>query len=225
MKINNDLKEKLSAYALAILESNKRFNLTGHSTVEAIYQNLILKSIVPLSNIDVPRGTSCIDLGSGSGIPGIPIALYFPDLHVTLIEVNEKKSMFLKNIVSRLSINNISVQCSRAEEIALKPDYREQYSLLLSRAFQNLYITLEIGASFIKIGGLLYVYSNQTIDDLSEQQLCHIELLGLLPLDHIQHERFCVDNSGLLFKKNNSTPAGFPRRYSIMKKKSKIIME
>lgn len=225
MNIDGELKENLELYAHAIHNSNKRFNLTGHTSIDEIYQDLIVRSIKPISEINVPRGTTCIDLGSGSGIPGIPVALYFPQLSVTLIEVNEKKAFFLKSIISRLSIQNISVVCERAEDVASDPDFIEKFNFLLSRAFQNIYITLEIGASFLTIGGMFYIYSNKTIEEIPSELLCHIQELGLSSLSYNYYETYHIEKCGLLFRKEKKTPSQFPRSYSVMKRKSKNITE
>lgn len=158
--IPDEINRKLKEYARLIYEHNKTTNITGLKDTEYIYNELILGSITPLKHVNVPRGTSFIDIGTGAGIPGIPLLLYFGDnMKGVLVDSNNKKIKFLLNAINTLGINDIvTVIQGRVEEIAKEKAYRDSFDFAVSRAFAHPLMALEYGLPFVKPGGWLYIY-------------------------------------------------------------------
>jgi 16S rRNA (guanine527-N7)-methyltransferase len=100
------------------------------------------------------EGLRCIDVGSGGGLPGIPLAIAFPGLQVTLLESVGKKAAFLRDAVADLDLSGVSVRNGRAEEAARDPSERDAYDLAIARALAPLPVALELCLPFARPGGV-----------------------------------------------------------------------
>lgn len=221
--VGEEIEDKLMRYARFIFEENKKFNITGFKSIEDIFNKLIVESIEPIAGIAVPRGTRFFDIGSGAGVPGIPIGVFFERFEGQLIESNAKKVLFMQRMIDELGIENLSVIGARAEDIARLPDYRESADWLFARAFQSVFTTLEIGAPFLRVSGLLYIYSSTRLEELPEEVLIHAERLGLSFLGSDQHGRYGVSEAGLLLLKQRSTPDEYPRRFAAINREARRV--
>jgi 16S rRNA (guanine527-N7)-methyltransferase len=217
ISIDAEQERKLLQYAHLLHETNKKFNLTGIANIDEILRNLIVGSIEPVKNLNVPRGTLFADIGSGAGIPGIPIGIFHPAMLGILVESNHKKTMFISSMIRDLELTNLSVYHGRIEEYQAE-GRREQFEIVLSRALGDPYYVIELGAPLTKMNGLLYIYSNINPDELPEHVREHSDNLGLsIATTDIRNERGIADN-GLLFIKTGKTENRFPRKVSIIKR-------
>ncbi len=205
------LKEKLLTFAEEIHSKNQRFNLTGHKTKEDIIEKLIHDSIYPLRNLNVPRGTSLCDLGTGSGIPGIPLALFNENLRATLFDSNAKKIRFVNSTARTLGLKESKGECVRLEEIGHNPQYRESFDIATSRAMAEVPVVCELAAPLVKENGFIILYTNDRETSMSEKIL-----RGLAIRKANEEERRTLlqgDEAGiLLLKKTGPTKKTFPRR-------------
>jgi 16S rRNA (guanine527-N7)-methyltransferase len=112
---------------------NRRLNLTTVPR-ERAWQRHVVESMALLAVARPPRGAACADLGSGGGIPGIPVAILRPDVNVALIESDRRKAGFLVHVCGLLGLTNASVIDRRAEEMARDPAHAARYDAVLSRA-------------------------------------------------------------------------------------------
>lgn len=101
---------------------------------------------------DIPLGASLIDIGSGAGLPGIPLAIVRPDLRVTLLESEKRKAAFLEVAAGELALE-VGVVPRRAEEFAHDPGGRERYDVAAARAVAPLAPLLELTLPFVRVGG------------------------------------------------------------------------
>lgn len=169
----NVINETLWEYASLISDYNKITNITGFNSIEAIYKELIVKSITPLQNLNVPRGTTFVDIGTGAGIPGLALLLYFHGMvNGLLIDSNNKKIQFVKEAVKKFDLHNYcTIIHGRAEDLAHDIHYREKFDFVISRAFAHPYMAIEYGLPFVKVGGFYYIYYQvdnfeQSIDEI-----------------------------------------------------------
>lgn len=113
----------ISKYIDLLLKWNARINLTAIRAPEEIVQRHFGESLFAARHILLERSVkTAIDLGSGAGFPGVPFALLAPDVEVTLIESNQKKSTFLRELIYLLGLKNVKVFTDRAEKYSLSAD-------------------------------------------------------------------------------------------------------
>ncbi len=217
----NELK-KLDDYAELIYSSNTHFNLTGFKQLEEIRRILIFESLVPFSAIDVPRGTSIADIGSGSGIPGIPLSIRFPEAAVTMFDATQKKIEFINSTISHLKISNAKGINCRVEDIGRDLIYRETFDWVMTRAMADPYTVIELGSPLVKKDGFMYMYVNESQDISSDKVITHINDLGMLLLN--EEEKYKILNvqcGGILLKKRFNTNINFPRRINAIRRSAK----
>lgn len=220
MELDDRQVEALSRFSEEVFSANRLFNLTGHDSVEKIIRDLVFSSIIPLKQLNVPRGTSFCDLGSGAGVPGIPVAVMRGDLSACLVDSSEKKTAFISGMCVKLGLDNVSVINSRAEDLGRQHEYRDSFSFALSRAMGAPYVVLEVGAPLIAVGGFIYVYSSLSVEELHTSVLSHAERLGLEGIAAANHKNFGIAEEGLMFIKKKQTESRFPRRYSVISREA-----
>ena len=136
IKINENKKEKLIEYASLVIDYNKNVNITGAKTAEDFFNDHIADCLLALDIF--ADYDNIIDIGSGSGLPSIPLAIVFNDKRFTLCESKNKKAEFLRLAKDKLELNNIEVKCVNAYEI------KEKYDTITSRAFSDIATLLKI---------------------------------------------------------------------------------
>ncbi|MDR2559866.1 MAG: 16S rRNA (guanine(527)-N(7))-methyltransferase RsmG, partial [Oscillospiraceae bacterium] len=128
------LLEKLSAF---MLDYNEKVNLTAIKEPTQVWEKHFIDSAFPLALVDVPRGTSVIDIGTGAGFPGVVWKILRPDLEITLLDSLRKRIDYLTLLREELGLEYKAVH-GRSEEAALKPEYRERFGVAVSRAVAKL---------------------------------------------------------------------------------------
>lgn len=223
LPVSEEQAGKLTRYALMIHNENKRYNLTGHKSVEEIIDNLIIGSIAPIIRLDVPRGTYFADLGTGAGIPGIPLAIFIDQSKGVLFDSNNKKIKFINAVSRGYEINNIKGVSCRIEEEGRNPQYRGTFDWVFSRAMADIYTACELGAPLLKKGGHLFLFSrDMEIANKSEVQQ-HISSLELEIISETSQGKALKDE-GMLFRQREECPPLFPRRIAAIKReRGKII--
>jgi 16S rRNA (guanine527-N7)-methyltransferase len=150
--------ETISIYIDMLLRWNARINLTAVRDPEEIVTRHFGESLFAASHL-FPAATretttaALADLGSGAGFPGIPIKLWAPHLQVTLIESNQKKSVFLREVTRSLTLTDIDIQTSRAESIAATRP--ASFDVVTLRAVERFDSILPIAATLVVPGGRL----------------------------------------------------------------------
>ena len=156
-----DKTDILEQYGHLIHETNNRFNLTGLKTIEDITNTLIISSLIPFSAINVPRGTLIADIGTGAGIPGIPLSILIKSATFTLFDATNKKIEFITDVITKLGIDNARAINGRIEELGRDELYRETFDWVVTRAMAEPFMATELGAPLLKTGGYLYLYASE----------------------------------------------------------------
>ena len=123
--------EKLCRYYEMLMDWNSRMNLTAITGEEEVLKKHFADSLLPLELI--PEGANLIDVGTGAGVPGLPIAIARPDVRVTLLDSLNKRIGFLREVCKELDINADCIH-ARAEDGGRNPALREKFDIAVSRA-------------------------------------------------------------------------------------------
>ena len=137
LAISQPTQQKLLAYLALMQKWNKVHNLTAVRDPDEMVTLHLLDSLAVLPFID---GKSLLDVGSGAGLPGIPLAICLPELKVTVIDSNQKKVSFMRQAKAELGIANLEVLGGRVEEI--QPDHK--FDIVISRAFSDLSLFISL---------------------------------------------------------------------------------
>ncbi len=172
---------------------------------------------------DLRRKASVVDVGTGGGLPGIPLGIARPDLRVVLLEVGEKKARFLEHVQALLGHKNLEVLRARAEEAGNEPQYRETFALATTRALAALPVVLEYCAPFVHVGGVIIAMKGQLSDDELSGGVAASYQLGV-ELREVRKVKYNVQFSQkerqlVIFDKVEETPDHFPRRVGLAKKR------
>lgn len=162
------LQQLVELYA-GICEGNTRLNLTRITTVEDFWEKHLWDSFVALNPIwqDSPKTGRILDIGTGGGFPGLPLAIAYPDWQVTLLDSIRKKIAFLHEFGQTMGLNSMAI-ADRAEALAHNPDHREQYDLVTIRAVAKAAVCVEYALPFLAVGGIAVLYRGQWSDEETE---------------------------------------------------------
>ncbi len=217
IKLERTKEKKLVDYAELIHETNKKFNITGFKTIDEIIKNLVIGSIDPMVFLNVPRGTLFADIGTGAGIPGVPLAIYNDNWKGVCIDSNSKKVSFVDTVIRECGIGNLEVYNSRLEDLAHK-QMRNYFDYVFSRALGEIYFVIEVGAPLLKIGGLLYIYSHADPENLPLVVIEHAAELGLSLIKRCRYGEYGIKDAGIVLIKTGVTNNRYPRNMSVIKR-------
>ena len=212
----------LSKYA-TLLAEYKLANVIGTKNFSTILLDHLVDSLSCLLVADLRKETSLIDVGTGGGLPGIPLSIARPDLRVALLEATEKKSCFLQHAQAVLGQGNLEVLRARAEDAGKEPQHRGTFALATARALATLPVVLEYCTPFVHVGGAIIAMKGH----LWEQELrSGVEAsypLGI-QLREVRKVEYSVESTQkqrrlVIFDKVEDTPAEFPRRVGLPKKR------
>ncbi len=192
-------------------------NLTTITDYHEVQIKHFLDSLMVVLALKSPLGDeslSVIDVGTGAGLPGIPLRILLPGIRLVLLEATAKKADFLYHLIARLGLGNVEVVVGRAEEVAQQAHYREKFDLVLSRAVAPLPTLAELTLSFCNIGGSFVAQKKGAIDREVSRASRAIEVLGgrlrevkVVGVAELDDERFLV-----IIDKVKPTPSQYPRR-------------
>lgn len=219
IKIDENQKNQLVSYMELTLKANESFNLTANDTKESFMIKNIIDSLLIVKNLDLD-GKNILDLGSGAGLPGIPLAIYYKNTTFTLLEPLTKRANFLKEIAQKLGLKNVNVVNDRAE-IFIK-NARESFDFVTSRAVSRLNILLELSIPFLKVGGKLIAYKGINYQEEINESKNALDLLSS-KIIAIEEENLVQINEkryNIFIQKNQKTSQKYPREYRLIKKKA-----
>lgn len=180
---------RLARYHRLLCEWNARMNLTGDTDFAVALYRHYLDSLAPLRLEGLfAHGARVIDVGSGAGFPGLPLAIIRPDLQVTLLDALQKRISFLAAVVEELGLTHVRLVHARAEDGARNPEHRERYDLAVARAVAPLPVLCELMLPFVAVGGRMFCYKGPAAQDELEAGGRAARMLGggaleVLPAD------------------------------------------
>lgn len=147
-----------------ILEINSFLNLTRITSSEEFWEKNLWDSLAPIADYNL-QDKKIIDIGTGGGFPGLPIALAFPNAKLILMDSITKKINFINNYCAKYQLNNVETLVDRAEVIGQNINHREQYDFVTIRAVASVSICLEYSLPLLKIGGISILYRGNLSDE------------------------------------------------------------
>ena len=213
--LNKKQIEKFEKYASLLLTWNEKFNLTAIKNMDEIEEKHFVDSLYMDEYIEL-NNQRLLDVGSGAGFPGIPLAIVHPNLKVTLLESNGKKVSFLNEVKKELKLDNIEIIQGRAEEL----NKREYFDIVTARAVKELNILLEISFYLVKVGGRFVAYKSSSLDEeISRAKRAYKVLNISKTIKHEYNLPKSKDNRVLLeIFKEKTTLKKYPRSYSEISK-------
>ena len=172
-------------------------------------------SLLPMAQL---QGKSIVDVGTGAGFPGMPLAIALPDSRITLLDSLNKRIDFLREAGEMLGLTNAAYVHARAEEFAA--DHREGYDYAVSRAVASLPMLCELCLPLVKVGGqFLAMKSSHTEEEIASAKSAISKLGGkieevkdyTIPTTDVVHRVICI-------RKVSPTPKKYPRRFAQIKK-------
>ena len=142
--------EQLECYVKLLLEWNRKINLISRKDEENIWNYHILHSISPLFKINIMKNSKIIDIGTGGGLPGIPIKIMNPDISIICIDSTRKKINAVLKMINELKLEGIKVAWGRAEEVGLQSEYFEKFDIVIARAVAPLNELVSWAKNFLK---------------------------------------------------------------------------
>jgi 16S rRNA (guanine527-N7)-methyltransferase len=164
---NTQVIEKFELYNKYVLDWNKKVNLISRK-MTSIESNVI-NSIFFLTIYDIQKSKKIVDIGTGGGFPGVPLAILYPKIKFTLIDSIGKKINALSDIIRKLGLKNTECECGRAEDISLINEFSKEYDIVISKSVSALTNLYSWGKDFLnKNGAMISIKGGNLNEELSE---------------------------------------------------------
>ncbi len=210
--------EPLEAFARLVLEKNRVMNLTAITDEAEFAEKHLLDSAALLRIADF-AGKRVVDVGTGAGFPGVPLAILCPGAKLTLLDSTRKRVDFVSEACETLGLSGVECVCARAEEFAAAR--RESFDLAVSRAVAAMPVLCELCLPLVKAGGQFLAMKGAQSDEELEGAMDAVETLGgrladvadyAIPGSGVTHRVIVID-------KVSPTPKKYPRAFGQIKKK------
>ncbi len=199
---------RVQQYAGLLLDWNRRLNLTGARSMAELEGHLA--DAQRLLSLDWSGVESVVDIGSGGGLPAIPLAIQLPQIRFTLVEADRRKAAFLQHVGGTLALQNVAVSAVRAEVLGHDPAFREQFDRATARAAAPPAVLLELALPFLRVGGLVIDQVGEVDPQAQALVAASRRLGGGTPSLHR-----VTGGLMLVVAKETTTPAVYPRRPGI----------
>ncbi|MCK9574396.1 MAG: 16S rRNA (guanine(527)-N(7))-methyltransferase RsmG [Clostridia bacterium] len=211
IEVNEEMLTQFENYYNLLIEWNNKFNLTAITEKSEVLDKHFIDSILPYKHI--PFGATMCDIGSGAGFPALPIKIIRPDIKLLLVDSLNKRVKFLEEIVRALNLKNIKCVHARAEDLATKTEYREQFDMCIARAVAKLKTLSEYCLPFVKVGGKFIAYKSVDYGLELNESTNAIQILGgkLDKVELLTIPETNIRRVFIIINKVKSTPTKYPR--------------
>jgi 16S rRNA (guanine527-N7)-methyltransferase len=217
------LEKKMIDFMELVLERNERVNLTTITDRDAFIEKHLKDSLMCCGLPEIEAAKNVVDVGTGAGFPGIPLAIRYPGKEFLLIDSLGKRVTFLSEATNILGLKNVRVIHSRAEEAGRLPDLRERFDLCVSRAVAHLSVLSEYCLPLARVGGSFYAWkTDKAIEagELKDSAKARRRLGGGSGAEvfHVSSRSLddCLTGHNIVVvRKMNPTPKAYPRRAGV----------
>ena len=214
IRLDDNKIKKFEGYMDAILEKNKFVNLTAITDRDEFIKKHFIDSLLCAASEEFIQAKSVIDVGTGGGFPGVPLAIAFPDKEFVLIDSLNKRIRIIDEICQMLSITNVRAVHGRAEELARRKEFRESFDVCVSRAVANMSTLSEYCLPFVKVGGTFIAYKGPDCGEEMKQAANAISILGgqLVRIDKPELKNQPFEHTLIYIRKDVNTVSKYPRK-------------
>jgi len=214
-------------HAVSLLSVGRRAGVTAIATRERVEQRhfveslSLAKALLAARILDETSDSKVLDVGGGGGFPGLPIKILLPQLRLTLLDARERTTAFLQELVRSLGIDGVEVVTTRAEDAGRDPAYRERFDVVLARAVAPLPVLLELTLPLLRAGGYLAAPkgSGALREIAASERALSVLGGGIVSSEPLEIPGGVHSQRLVLVRKVARTPARYPRRAGIPKKR------
>ncbi len=205
--------DKFEKYMDGILEWNEKINITNIKDRGEFIKKHYIDSFAILGSEEFKQANNIIDIGTGGGFPGIPLAILYPEKEFMLVDSLNKRVKVIEKLVETIGLKNVKVRHGRAEDLAREDKMRSGYDLCVSRAVAGLPSLLELCIPFVKKRKYFIAYKGPGVFAEIEKASKAIKLLGC-EVDRVENVMLQEDEEHklLFIKKKEETANKYPRR-------------
>lgn len=219
MLISPDKEKKLRQFLNMLLAKSRTMNLTSVTDTDAAWDRHVIDAMQLCPYVPTLKA-KIIDVGTGGGLPGIPLAINYPQHEFILLDGTVKKLRFLEVVVEELQLENVQLCWGRAEEMGRRRDMRDQFDIAVSRAVAPLPVLIELCVPFLKAGGCMLAMKGAKSDEelrLSANALTELNV----SIAAVHNLSATGSNESVIveLRKESATPDKYPRRAGIPKKR------
>lgn len=211
--LTEEMLPKFEIFYEELLETNKTLNLTAITEMKDVVLKHFIDSMAVSKFYDF-SGKSVMDVGTGAGFPGIPLAILCPDARFVLLDSLQKRLNFIDKILEKCGIENVELLHGRAEDFGREEKYREQFDFCVSRAVAAMPVLLELCTPFVKVGGMFLSYKSERLGEELKSAEHAMKILNCKLF--AEHEYKLPDTDFFrvyaAFEKKKNTPKKYPRQ-------------
>ncbi len=213
--------EQFATYARELIAWNEKINLTAIIDPDGIRVRHFLDSLSVVTVNTFQDGAFIVDIGTGAGFPGLPLAIAFPQTRVTLIDSTGKKITFLDHVIKTLGLSNVRTLKARAEEAGHISHHRAKYDVVLARAVARLPGLVEYMLPLARVGGRCIAMKGDTAQQEADDAKRALKILGgkLSRIEGVRLPDVESTHQLVVIEKTDPTPKGYPRSPGIPTRK------
>lgn len=231
LEIDTAKAQKFFRYMELLVEWNENINLTSITDENGVVYKHFVDSLTvyPLlkelaqkrDGVDNNEKIRLIDVGTGAGFPGIPLAIFDENIDVVLLDSLAKRVNFLQTVINELGLTNVTAVHSRAEDGAQNPLYREQFDFAVARAVAAMPLLSEYCVPYVKVGGYFVAMKGGDVADENKEAQRALKILGCSTsvIKAISIAEIRAERSLVFSKKKSSTDRKYPRKAGVPSKK------
>ena len=205
---------QFAVYNEMLLDWNTRMNLTALTSPNDVAVKHIIDSLTAYDAALFAEAETLIDVGTGAGLPGIPLAVYAPHIRVTLMDALQKRVRFLTEVTRAMGLTHTRCIHARAEEAARQKEHRAHYDIAVSRAVARMPVLLEYTLPFVRVGGSVLALKGRAYAEEAEEGKHAAQILGggAIAARPVQLPGLDDVRAILSVVKERPTPKTYPRR-------------
>lgn len=214
MQLSEKQKMQYADYMNGILEYNQYINLTSITDKSEFIKKHYIDSVLGAFNKEFYKAHKIIDVGTGAGFPGVPIAILFPEKEFILLDSLNKRLKIVQELCGKAGINNVKVFHSRAEDAGQNKEYRSRFDICISRAVADLSVLAELCIPLVREGGYFLSYKGPSYEEELDNAQKAIRIFGgkTIRVENIGDSETGFNHNIIFIEKVKNTPAHYPRK-------------